>query len=74
VKIGSLIKSAQRVINKRGGTESLKEDAMELKDIASSKGSFSQKAKEAAEAVQEPGAHEKQGPRPAKTEKPPPPA
>jgi hypothetical protein len=47
---------AKELINKRGGTESLKEDATELKDIASGKGSLSDKAKAAADAVKDPGA------------------
>jgi hypothetical protein len=56
MKIGNLLKSAQRLVDKRGGTENLKEDAMELKDIASGKGSLSEKAKDAGEALKTPGA------------------
>jgi hypothetical protein len=52
---------ARLVINKRGGTESLKEDADELRDIAEGPGTLSDKAKRAAEAVREPGAHAEQG-------------
>jgi hypothetical protein len=55
MNIGKLVKSAQRLVNKRGGTENLKEDAMELKDIASRKGSLVEKAKEAGEALKTPG-------------------
>jgi hypothetical protein len=47
---------AKELVDKRGGTDSLKEDAAELKDIASGKGSVSDKAKAAAEAVKDPGA------------------
>jgi hypothetical protein len=47
---------AKDLIDKRGGTDSLKEDAGELKDIATGKGSFSEKAKAAAEAIKDPGA------------------
>jgi hypothetical protein len=47
---------AKDLIEKRGGTDSLKEDAAELKDIATGKGSMSDKAKAAAEALKEPGA------------------
>jgi hypothetical protein len=47
---------ARDLIDKRGGTDSLKEDAAELKDIATGKGSVSDKAKAAAEAIKEPGA------------------
>jgi hypothetical protein len=46
---------AKELVDKRGGTDSLKEDAAELKDIASGKGSVSDKAKAAAEAVKDPG-------------------
>jgi hypothetical protein len=46
---------AKQVINKRGGSESLKEDAEELRDIAEGPGTLSEKAKRAAEAIREPG-------------------
>jgi hypothetical protein len=52
---------AKQVINKRGGTESLKEDADELRDIAEGPGTLSEKAKRAAEAIREPGAHREPG-------------
>jgi hypothetical protein len=55
MNIGRLLKSAQRLVNKRGGTENLKEDAMELKEIVSGKGSLADKAKEAGEALKTPG-------------------
>jgi hypothetical protein len=47
--------TAEDVVEKRGGTESLKEDAAELKDIATEKGSLSDKAKDAVEALKTPG-------------------
>jgi hypothetical protein len=56
-----LSQRAQRLIDKRGGTDSLKEDAAELGDIARSKGSVSDKAKAATEALKEPGARKKPG-------------
>lgn len=46
---------AKDLVNKRGGTGALKEDADELKDIASSKGSLKDKAKAAGAAVKDPG-------------------
>ena len=46
---------AEDLIEKRGGTDALKEDAEELKDIATGKGSVSDKAKAAAEALKDPG-------------------
>jgi hypothetical protein len=49
---------AKQIIDKRGGTESVKQDAGELRDIAKGSGSLTDKAKEAVEAVKEPGAAE----------------
>lgn len=51
-----LSEQAKRLIDKRGGTKSLKEDADELRDIARGEGSLSDKAKAAAGAVKDPGA------------------
>jgi hypothetical protein len=56
MNLGKLFKSAQRIVDKRGGTDALEDDAMELKDIVSSKGSLTEKAKEAGEALKDPGA------------------
>ena len=53
------------MVNKRGGTGALKEDAEELKDIATGKGSLKTKAKAAGEAIKDPGA-------PGEAEKKPP--
>ena len=47
---------AKDIVEKRGGTDALKEDASELKDIASGQGSTGDKAKRAAEALKDPGA------------------
>ena len=47
---------AKDLVEKRGGTDSLKEDAAELKEIATGKGSLSDKAKAAAAAIKDPGA------------------
>ena len=51
-----LTDEAKELVDKRGGTESVKEDGEELKDIFSGKGSLTDKAKEAAEALKDPGA------------------
>jgi hypothetical protein len=51
-----LSQQAKRLIDRRGGTKSLKEDADELRDIARGEGSLPDKAKAAAGAVKEPGA------------------
>jgi hypothetical protein len=54
--LGRLAKRAKEQIDRRGGTESLKEDADELRSIANSKGSSGDKARRAADALREPGA------------------
>ena len=51
-----LTDQAKKIVNKRGGTGALKDDADELKDIATSKGSLKDKAKAAGEALKDPGA------------------
>jgi hypothetical protein len=56
MNLGKLAGQAKKLIDKRGGMESVKEDAMELKNIASEKGSMAEKAKEAAAALKDPGA------------------
>jgi hypothetical protein len=47
---------AKQVVDKRGGPQSVKEDAEELLDIAKNRDSTSDKFKEAVEAIREPGA------------------
>ena len=56
VNFRSLTDRAKKLVDKRGGTDALKEDAEELKDIATSKGSAKDKAKAAGEAIKDPGA------------------
>jgi hypothetical protein len=51
-----LADKAKQTIDKRGGVESLKADAEELKKVAKGKGSLSDKAKAAATALKDPGA------------------
>jgi hypothetical protein len=60
-----LSQQAKRLIDRRGGTKALKEDADELRDIARREGSLSDKAKAAAGAIKDPGAA---GPEPPATE------
>ena len=55
MNLASLTTQARKLVKKRGGVESLKEDAEELKDIVQSKGSAADKAKKAAEALKDPG-------------------
>jgi hypothetical protein len=51
-----LSQQVKRLVDKRGGTQSVKEDAEELRDIARGQGSMSDKAKAAADALKDPGA------------------
>ena len=46
---------AKDLVDKRGGSGSLKEDAGELRDIAKGPGSFKDKAKAAVDAIKDPG-------------------
>jgi hypothetical protein len=54
--LGKLAEMAKGLVARRGGTDSLKKDAEELKDIAGGSGSAGDKAEAAAEAVRDPGA------------------
>jgi hypothetical protein len=54
--LSDLVNRAKEVVQRRGGTESLKEDAEELKDVARGEGSTGDKLKSGAEALKEPGA------------------
>ena len=54
-----ITQQAKRMIDKRGGTDALKQDLSELKDVATSKGTVKEKAKAAADALKQPGTHEK---------------
>jgi hypothetical protein len=54
--LGKLADQAKRIVDERGGVESLKEDARELRDIARGEGTAKEKAKRAAEALKDPGA------------------
>jgi hypothetical protein len=56
---------AKDLVDKRGGTENLKEDAAELKGIATGKGSLADKAKAAVAAIKDPGGDESPPPPPA---------
>jgi hypothetical protein len=53
--LNKLKQQAQDLVEKRGGTDALKADAEELKDIATSKGSLSDKGKAAVDAIKDPG-------------------
>ena len=49
--------TAQQAFQQRGGSKAAKEDAEELRNIAQGQGSITDKAREAAAASREPGAH-----------------
>jgi hypothetical protein len=51
-----LLTRAKELFTRRGGAEAAKEDAQEVKDVAQSDAGMSDKAKEAAEAIKDPGA------------------
>jgi hypothetical protein len=73
----SLQRKAKQLIDRRGGTESLKADAEELKDIAKGSGGVADKAKRAGEALKDPGAKGPDTParsHPPATDRPDPPA
>jgi hypothetical protein len=50
-----LTDKAKQVVDSRGGVDSLKEDAQQLREIAKGEGSLKDKAKEAVSAVKSPG-------------------
>jgi hypothetical protein len=55
VNLKRLTDQAKKLVERRGGSDSVKEDADELKDIAKGEGSLKDKAKAAGEAIKEPG-------------------
>ena len=67
MNLGKLVGQAKKMIDKRGGIKSVEEDAMELKNIAGEKGGMVDKAKEAAEALKDPGAPGDSAGQPAQT-------
>lgn len=72
-----LQRKAKQLIDRRGGTDSLKADAEELRDIAKGPGSVTDKAKRAGEALKDPGAKGTDtppAPHPSATESPASPA
>ena len=53
---------AKQTFQQRGGSKAAKEDAEEVRNIAQGQGSITDKAKEAAAAIREPGAHHPDSP------------
>ena len=66
MKLGRLAQMAKQQIDKRGGTDALKQDAQQLSKIAKGPGSAGDKARRAAEAMKEPGAPGKEPRRPGR--------
>ena len=56
-----LAAKAKKTIDDRGGVDSLKADAEELKKVAKGEGTLKDKAKRAAQAIKEPGAKAGEG-------------
>jgi hypothetical protein len=56
MNLKKMFDKAKKTVDDRGGVESLKADAQELKQVASGKGSLTDKAKGAAAAIKDPGA------------------
>jgi hypothetical protein len=70
VNFRRLTDQAKKIVDKRGGTDALKEDADELKDIAKGEGSLKDKATAAGQAIKDPGAPGEATERPQRPEKP----
>ena len=60
-----LVEKAKQIFQQRGGAQAAKEDAQELRDISKEQGSTADKAKDAAAAIREPGAHKPDAQAPA---------
>ena len=56
--LSKLAGQARKLVDRRGGTDSLKADAEELLKVAQGQGSLADKGKAAAAALKEPGARE----------------
>ncbi|MBB4661598.1 hypothetical protein [Conexibacter arvalis] len=55
MKFNRIAEKAKQAIDRRGGIDALKEDLQEVKDAATRRGSFKDKARAAADAVKTPG-------------------
>ena len=69
-----LTNRAKDLVEKRGGADSVKQDAGELRDVARGEGSLKDKTKAAAEAIKQPGAEsakpDEEATHPARSEQP----
>jgi hypothetical protein len=57
MNLKAMADKAKQVFQQRGGATAAKQDAEELGNIARGQGSVADKAKQATEAIREPGAH-----------------
>jgi hypothetical protein len=62
MRLNKLVDKAKKTIDERGGMDSLKADAQELKEVAKGKGSLKDKAKAAAKAIKDPDADSERKP------------
>jgi polyhydroxyalkanoate synthesis regulator phasin len=56
-----MVDKAKDMVEDRGGTDALKEDAQEVADAVKEKGSITDKAKDVVEAVKDPGSNDDPG-------------
>ena len=70
MKFNRIADKAKQALDRRGGMDALKEDLQEVKEAATGRGSFKDKAKAAADAVKTPG----RNPAPERAPTDPPPA
>jgi hypothetical protein len=56
MNLNRLFRRAKKVVDDRGGTDALKQDAQEVREAMKGPGSFGDKAKAAAKAIKDPGA------------------
>jgi hypothetical protein len=56
LNLSDLTTKVKDLLTRRGGTDAAKQDAQELKDVAREDASATDKTKDAAEAVKDPGA------------------
>jgi hypothetical protein len=72
VDFNRLFRRTKKLVEDRGGSAALKEDAEELADVAKGRGSLGDKAKAAAEALKDPGAPGEEHPHREPPHRPPP--
>lgn len=61
MKFNRIAEKAKQALDRRGGMDALKEDLQEVKEAATGRGSFRDKARAAAEAIKTPGKNPEPG-------------